>query len=173
MAKSFNHYVAGNHQIHFSAGMTLKKPGAPVTALAEEAEKALKRAKEEPGKNSFCLFGVADSWKKWRALEEAEESLAGLADKYGLSTGFIYNLIGLLEMSLEAERKPEAAMWRSRLAYDTARHLERRRRKEGGGGQSRQEAQAEIVERLGHKGLAELKETFRIPLFNHLYKQRQ
>jgi len=173
MAQNFNRYVASNPQIHFSAGMVLKKPGAPVAALAEEAEKALKQAKEKPGKNAFCLFEAVESCNKWPDLEEMEEALAELAAKYDLSTGFIYKLLGLLEMSLEAERKPEAALWRSRLAYDTARHLERRRRKERGGGPSRQEAQAEIVGQLGQKGLAELKKAFRIPLFNYLYRHRQ
>jgi len=178
MALEFKKYAACNSKIHFSAGMVLKKPGGPVTALAEEAEKALKRAKdlkqtkEKPGKNAFCLFGAVESWDKWPDLVKMEEDLAGLDAKYDFSTGFLYKLLGLLEMSLKAD-KPEAALWRSRLAYDTARHLERLKSKEGAGGLNRQEAQKKIVGRLGQEGLAELKEAFRIPLFNHLYKQRQ
>jgi CRISPR-associated protein Csm1 len=172
MARYFQIYAAGNPQIHFSAGLVMKKPGAPIAALAGEAEIALKRAKENPSKNSFCLFDVVDNWQKWPELGAMEAVLADLAQKYEFSTGFVYSLIGLLEMSLEEKRRPEAALWRSRLAYNTARHLDRTRGWKVDG-LTRQKAQEEIVGQLGHEGIAKLKEAFRIPLFNYLYKQRQ
>jgi CRISPR-associated protein Csm1 len=164
MADEFKSYVPGN--LHFSAGMVLKKPGAQLAELAAEAENAMKRAKE--AKNSFCLFGVVESWNKWSDLEEMEKTLGDLAARYGLPDRFIYDLAGLLEMSLEEEWKPEAALWRGRLAYKTARHLERRISKE-----NRQAAQRDIMNKLWPEGLEKFKEAFRIPLFNHIYKHRQ
>ncbi|MDR1945814.1 MAG: type III-A CRISPR-associated protein Cas10/Csm1 [Desulfovibrio sp.] len=172
MAEEFSRYTAHNPELHFSAGMVMKKPGSPVYSLADEAEEALGRAKKNDGKNSFCLFAAVASWAQWSELERAEKELGRLEKHYKLSTGFLYSLLYLLDLSLKEDRHPEASIWRSGLAYNTARMLERRRRPPLTPAERRQ-AQREIADFLGGTGIAGLKQTFRIPLFNHLYRQRR
>ena len=167
MVEEFRRYVAENKGMHFSAGMIMTKPGAPVRAMAREADEALARAKKHDGKNAFCLWGSVASWDRWPDLERMEQELERIKKTYKLSTGFIYGLINLLERRLEEEQNPEAALWRSNLAYRTARLLDRVKDR-----QARRDAQCDIVQNIGEKGIEKMKESFRIPLFNHLYQQR-
>lgn len=166
LAEEFQGYVAANPQIHFSAGLVMKKPGAPIHALAEEAESALGQAKKSDGKNAFCLFATVVSWRQRQELARAEKELEHIKNTYGLSTGFIYSLLELLERRLTEGEKPEGALWRSRLYYNTARMLERRPMLE------RRKALRDIVTILGENGIAKLGKAFRIPLFNFMYRQR-
>jgi CRISPR-associated protein Csm1 len=159
MAEKFKNYVAENESIHFSAGIILKNPRAPMASLATEAENALKLAKKKEEKgNVFYLFGAVCKWEIWDDLRKMEKFLDGFG-KDELSRSFIYKLGGLLDMSLE-ERKPEAALWHNRLADNMAslKFLDDKKF-------------CEILDRLKN-GIAGLKEAFRIPLSNHIYSKR-
>lgn len=59
-------------------------------------------------------------------------------------------------------------MWRSRFAYRTRRYVVDKVREP----QARPAAQSDLAEQLGEKGIAQLGSRFRIPLFNHFYRQR-
>jgi CRISPR-associated protein Csm1 len=170
MAEDFARYAANNPHMHFSAGMVMHKPGAPVRALAETAEAALARAKKMPDKNAFCLFDVAVAWKDAEALNHAHAAIERVKGHYRLSAGFVYGLLHLLNMKCEeSANKPEAALWRSRLRYLTARALERARLPDG---VDKRVAAHDIVKTLGAEGIDRLGAAFRIPLFNYLYQHR-
>ncbi|MDR1686850.1 MAG: type III-A CRISPR-associated protein Cas10/Csm1 [Desulfovibrio sp.] len=123
------------------------------------------------GKNAFCLFGVVESWKQWHTTEKAEAEIDRLREQYRLSTGFMYSLLALLELSLDERDRPEALMWRSKLYYNTARMLESPSARQVV--DDRRKALLDITETLGHNGIEQMKKAFRIPLFNHLYRQRR
>jgi CRISPR-associated protein Csm1 len=169
MATEFKRYVADNTAIHFSAGMTMTKAGQPIYGLAHGAEEALGLAKGA-GKNAVQLFGQTVPWAKWEELKKAEARLDELRRDYNLSTGFVYSMLQLIDLS-EQKDKPEAAMWRSKLAYRTARFVGEKFKGDANR-DKRQRAQAEIVQALGDQGIAALKGNYRIPLFNHFYRQR-
>ncbi|MDR1827313.1 MAG: type III-A CRISPR-associated protein Cas10/Csm1 [Methylobacteriaceae bacterium] len=168
MAGDFRRYAAENRELHFSAGLVMKKPGAPVYALADDAEEAIKSAKRLEGKNAFSLFGAVEHWDIKEHIDQADAGIEEIKEQYGLSTGFIYSMLNLLEMSLkDGRRHPEAHMWRSKLYYRAARlpGLPKDR-------QNRRNAITHIVMILGDTGISGLKQAFRIPLFNHFYRQR-
>jgi CRISPR-associated protein Csm1 len=168
MVEEFRRYVADNQEIHFSAGMIAKKPGAPVPAMVREADEALAAAKKLDGKNAFCIWGVARSWHVWPDVSRMEQELEEVRKTYRqLSTGFMYGLINLLDRRLQEDVLPEAALWRSSFAYRTARILDGIRDR-----QERRDAQRRIAGVIAEEGIAKMGDAFRIPLFNHLYQQR-
>ena len=168
----FNHYVAENGRIHFSAGIATQKPGAPIHSLAELAEDALAEAKKHPGKNAVTCFGETIAWKHWCELEAALTRLTVLRDELRLSTGFVYGLQQFVDMRQKEkeERVAEAAMWRSRLAYRTRRFVDDKLRKLDE--QSRRQQTNRIIQDIGGLGIETLGPAYRIVLFNHLYEFR-
>ncbi|MBR4877395.1 MAG: type III-A CRISPR-associated protein Cas10/Csm1 [Rhodocyclaceae bacterium] len=172
MAEAFRHYVAENPDITFSAGMVMTKPDLPVHTLATQAEEALDKAKasahENPRerKNAVVVFNERVRWPDWHKVAAAEAALDRLREDYQLSTGYVYGLLHLLDLRADTNN-PEHAMWRSRFAYRTRRFVVDRLREE-----KRQAAQRDLAEDIGQKGIEELNTRYRIPLFNHFYRQR-
>ena len=162
----FQEYTTKNPDIHLSAGMTMSKPGYPVHSLAEAAEDALTEAKRHPGKNAVHLFRQTVSWNDWKLLAEAERRIAELQQDYSLSTGYLYSLFFLIDKAT-MKSSPEASLWRSQLAYRTARTLESIKDET-----ARRKACTTIVTDIGQNGIATFGGSYRIPLFNHFYRQR-
>lgn len=165
MAAHFKTFVAENPEIHFSAGMVMSKPGLPIHTLAAQAEEALAAAKGN-GKNALTLFGQHVRWDEWPKVSAAEQALESLANDYQLSTGYVYGLLHLIDLATDT-KNPETAMWRSRFAYRTRRHVVDKLK-----GPERPSAQTRLAEALGEKGIAQLQGKYRIPLFNYFYRQR-
>jgi CRISPR-associated protein Csm1 len=170
MAEHFKRYMAENPEIHFSAGMVTTKPKHPVHALAERAEDALETAKgyftsEGEQKNAVCLYGETVPWKDWPQLVALEEEVQRCADRYNLSTGYIYSLFYLIDLAADSQI-PESVMWHSRFAYRTRRYVVDKLEKS-----EREGAQVELTEIFG-KNIGIFKRKFRIPLFNHFYSKR-
>lgn len=170
MAREFKRYVAGNPEIHFSAGMAMTKPGQPIHGLAQSAEEALGIAKQRDGKNAVRLFNQTIAWDDWHKVASAQARLDDLRMEFELSAGFIYGMLHLLNISEQIDR-PESAMWRSKLHYRTARMIDTKRARFSTAA-ARQNAINKIVNELGELGIATLKGSYRIPLFNHFYRQR-
>lgn len=172
MRREFARYVAGNVDIHFSAGIATQKPGAPIHSLAELAEDALATAKRHDGKNAVTCFGETVGWDRWATLEAAFQRLAELREASRLSAGYVYGLLQFVELRRqeEKERKPEAAIWRSRLAYRTRRFVVDRMK--GLDDAARRKVFTEIVADIAEKGIGQLGPAYRIVLFNHLYQFR-
>jgi CRISPR-associated protein Csm1 len=172
MQSEFVRYVADNKDIHFSAGIATQKPGASIHILAELAEGALAAAKRHDGKNAVTCFSETVSWDKWEALEGAFDRLAELRKAARLSSGYVYGLLQFVELKRQEveERKPEAAIWRSRLAYRTRRFIVDRMK--GLDEAERRKVFTEIVTDIAEKGIGRLGPAYRVVLFNHLYQFR-
>lgn len=127
MRKAFSRYVARD-DITFSLGAVMTQPKVPARQLAVAAEARLHDAKQRDGKNAVSLWGITVPWYEWHELMENRKStledLIGQAD--GLSTSFVYSLLQLADQAERdrpenSNRRPEDALWRSRLAYRCAR----------------------------------------------------
>ena len=165
MAAEFKTYVAENPGITFSAGMVMTKPGQPIHTLATQAEEALSDAKGTD-KNALVLYGERVRWPDWSKVQAAQDNLERVRESYDLSTGYVYGLMQLIDLASD-KANPEHAMWRSRFAYRTRRYVVDKLPHD-----TRATAQKDLAEQLGEKGIAQLGSQFRIPLFNHFYRQR-
>lgn len=89
-----------------------------------------------------------------------------------LSTGYVYGLLQFVELRRQEvkEKKPEAAIWRSRLAYRTRRFVVDRMKDLDEA--ERRKVFTEIVADIAEKGIGQLGAAYRIVLFNHLYQFR-
>lgn len=173
MADGFKNYVAHNPGITFSAGMVMTKPGLPVHTLGTQAEDALNTAKgnhlaaADMRKNALVVYGERVPWSDWSKVQAAQEQLERVRADYDLSTGYVYDLLQLIDLAGD-KTNPEHAMWRSRFAYRTRRYVVDKVREPD----RRQRAQAELSVALGKQGIEDLGTKYRIPLFNHFYSQR-
>jgi CRISPR-associated protein Csm1 len=176
MRDDFAKYVAGNPEIHFSAGIIAEKPGAPVGALAELAEEALKASKQWPDKersekNAVTCFRETVAWSEWPELESALADLEARSTEENLSSGYIYRLLQFVDMREQEEggRSPEAARWRALFHYVTARYIVDKRR--GLDFTGRKQLFATLAHEIGDR-VERLGSSYRIVLFNHLYRSR-
>ena len=171
LRSDFAEYVAGNPDIHFSAGIATQKPGAPLHSLSDLAETALSASKAHSGKNAVTCFGDTLGWQEWPQIEQALQRLTELRTEMKLSTGFVYGLLQLVDMRRrEKGGEAEAAMWRPRLAYRTRRFVvdKQRRLSED----ERRMHTTRIIHDIGGAGIETLGPAYRIVLFNHLYQFR-
>ena len=175
MARAFADYVAGNPGITFSAGMCMTKPGLPMHTLAAQAEDALDAAKAgshpDPAqrKNALVVYGERVRWPEWKVIEDMQQQLDEVRADYGLSTSYVYSLLHLIDLKADTQN-PEHAMWRSRFAYRTRRYVVDKLKDRDP--LARAQAQTRLAQVLGEQGLEHLGTQFRIPLFNHFYRQR-
>ncbi|MCX7675940.1 MAG: hypothetical protein N2Z59_01015, partial [Alteraurantiacibacter sp.] len=147
------------------AGMVMTKPGLPIHTLAAQAEEALASAKGQ-GKNAVTLFGQNVPWSVWPEVAAAQHELETLAREYALSTGYLYSLLHLIDLATD-KQNPESPMWRSRFVYRTRRYVVDKLERE-----MRDTAQTRLAHALGELGIGQLQGKYRIPVFNHFYRQR-
>lgn len=175
MERAFATYVAGNTGITFSAGMCMTKPGLPMHTLAAQAEDALDAAKAgshpDPAqrKNALVVYGERVRWSAWKGIEDMQQQLDEVRADYGLSTSYVYSLLHLIDLKADT-KNPEHAMWRSRFAYRTRRYVVDKLKDRDP--LARAQVQTRLAQVLGEQGLEKLGTQFRIPLFNHFYRQR-
>jgi CRISPR-associated protein Csm1 len=170
MRREFADYVAGNPEIHFSAGIATQKPGAPIGALAELAEEALAQSKRRDGKDAITCFGETVSWADWPRLDVALARLEELHREEALTAGYVYGLLQFVDMrQREKKGETQAAMWRSRFAYRTRRYIVDKRR--GLDEEARRRLYAQLAGEFG-KAIDQLDSSCRIVVFNHLYQYR-
>ena len=81
----------------------------------------------------------------------------------------MYSLLHLIDLKADTHN-PEHAMWRSRFAYRTRRYVMDKLKDRDP--LARAQAQTRLAQVLGEQGLEHLGTQFRIPLFNHFYRQR-
>lgn len=175
LRKEFARYVAHNPELHFSAGLSMTKPGLPVRYLGNIAEEALEAAKEHnpekmarPSKDAVSCFERTMSWERFERLMERQDRLAELRSRFDLSTRYLYGMIYLAEMAERVNEKPENAIWISRFAYRTQRMLERTK---GLTSQQIRDYHAEAADVIA-KGIEAYGEDFKVTLFSHLYQNR-
>jgi CRISPR-associated protein Csm1 len=184
MKNEFARYVAENPDIHFSAGLSMTKPGLPIRQLAHMAETALEDAKAHnhnpksitpAPKNAVTCFTHSVTWETFDCLMVRASGLGTLAKQYGLSSGYLYGLLQLTDMAGAVQEKPENALWHAYFAYRTRRMAETKVK----GGDDRQETeqlrklwQAQLADEIAVKGIEKHGAAYRIALFTYLYQQR-
>lgn len=175
MCEEFKRYVAQNPDIHFSAGLSMTKPGLPVRHLAALAEEALEKAKGFSHKNAVTCFGQTVSWEVFGELRKCEQKLEKLAPDWALSTGYLYALLRYADMAEEESSRPQAAIWHSHFAYRTRRlaetrfkDVEDRNERE----RKRQALQAQLAAEIAGNGIQKHRAAYKIALFTYLYQQR-
>lgn len=166
----FKSYVC-NQNITFSSGLVMTDTKTPIRIMAELTENELDKSKKLDGKNGVCCFGLPvkteDFVQLLKSVElESDESLEKKTCQHALSSGYIYNLIELCEMAQQAEKKPRAAIWRSKLVYRTMRLKDTKQ-----DGLSDDEILKDLSAFLGDK-IDFYKENYKIALFLYLYKHR-
>lgn len=167
MQREFKRYVADNPNIHFSAGMVMAKLGIPIPQLGGLAEDALEKAKGVEGKNAFTIYQQSVPWSKWTSLMALGENIERLAEKYPISTAYLYALIQFADLAADTQHI-ESTMWRSRFYYKTSRYVVDKLPKD-----QRQKALEEISTSFGNIGIETHKSAFKIPLFNYFYQIRK
>nr|WP_207790907.1 type III-A CRISPR-associated protein Cas10/Csm1 [Thermaurantiacus tibetensis] len=204
LREDFRRYVAENPAIHFSAGYAMAKPGFPVRQLASAADDALEQAKGrkapdgKPLKDAIALFDSVIGWAEWERVTDmmgrlsrhlgdevrrsAREDEGRDGDGAALSSGYLYGLLRLAEMKrrLDAPRgegeriRPEDALWRSHLFYQTRRHVERAdgRARDDEARRRQDAAILAMIRDFGEEGIGRSGDAFRIALFDQIYARR-
>ena len=177
MQQWFSEYVTGNPKVHFSAGLSMTKPGLPIRYLAEQSEQALEKAKQynpkncqHAPKNAVTCYGHSVGWDHFKKLIEQSDDLETMADEIKLSTGYLYNLLRFTDMQAKSSKKPENALWHSWFAYRTRRMLERIRNLDD---KKRQELHSRLADAIAHRGIETYGDAYKIALFTYLYKHRE
>ncbi|MBL1265996.1 type III-A CRISPR-associated protein Cas10/Csm1 [Candidatus Methylomicrobium oryzae] len=176
MRSEFSRYTAENEYLHFSAGISTTKPGLPINQIGELAEQALEQAKahnpekrDVPPKNAVTCFGQTVGWHTFQELLHSRlPNLQGLVNENGLSTGYVYGLLNLIDMAEKVGERPENALWHSYFAYRTARMLDRKKLDK----KQREIRHEALAKEIAHAGIKEHGGNYRIALFCHLYQQR-
>jgi len=174
MRTEFARYVAHNPDIHFSAGLSMTKPGMPIRHLSQLAEVALNGAKQITGKNAVTSFHHAVTWDTFDQLMARESALGRLREELSLSTSYLYGLLNLTDMAADQSR-PENALWHSRFAYRTWRMLETKVKNTGdreATERKRRKLQTELALEIASSGIEKHRAAYKIALFTHLYQQR-
>lgn len=180
MQVEFKRYVGENPDVHFSAGLSITKPGLPINYLADMAETALDKAKchnsDKQGKlpkNAVTCFSYSADWVAFSDLLKCTEQLDAMRNQFGLSTSYLYGLLHLVSLA-EDRSKPENAIWHSRFAYRTRRMLETWRRNGNKLEEpERKRLQTELGYAIANQGIEKHKGNYRIALFTHLYQNRR
>ncbi|MGQ9689190.1 MAG: type III-A CRISPR-associated protein Cas10/Csm1 [Desulfobaccales bacterium] len=172
----FADYVAGNPQVHLSAGITLKKAHTPMDQLARSAEEALAEAKTGD-KNQLNLFGETVPWEEVGVLENVKTNLQQWLDQEWLTAAMLYRLNDFIRLAAEAKRLTDGRpahlddlaclKWRAHLAYFTGRNVARNLK-----GEAQDLAVAEVHEKLD-LWLSTRGGALRIPLWELLYERRR
>ena len=174
MKDEFHRYVAGNPDIHFSVGLIMTKPGVPIRYLAEQGEEALDEAKayssEAGEKNAVRCFERTVDWKRFSALMQTWQTLQSDECIAALSTGYLYGLLGLMDMRENMHKRPQDARWRALFVTRTQRMLERLQDLNS---EQRQERYNAIVRILLGDGIDRYGSDFRIALVPALYSRRE
>jgi CRISPR-associated protein Csm1 len=184
MREEFHRYAAENPDLHFSAGMSMTKPGLPIRELGRLAEEALEKAKEydrkdhegrAQRKNAVTCFDLPVTWDEFTDLMTREEQVTSLTAEHRLSRGYLYNLLTLADMAGKVKDRPENALWHSRFAYQTRRLVESKIRRGANRTdieRQRRELQETLADEIVGNGIGKHGAAYKIALFTHLYQQR-
>ncbi len=132
LRKAFAWYVCANPEIHFSAGITLHKPGTPLRRLAEAAEEALAHAKVAD-RNRITLFGQTATWDEFAKISSIKEQLLSWWDGGLVNKAMAYRLNDFIDRAQQARQvlakgeadlhNMESLKWRALFSYSTERNI--------------------------------------------------
>jgi len=173
---TFTSYTCENKAMHLSAGLILKKPHAPLNALAEAAEETLEASKSE-GRDRFTMFRETVPWEDVKTLEKIRIHLEEWYQSNWINKSMLYRLNGFIELA-EKERalrdKPQISIaemscfkWRALFSYAAGRNIAR----DVKDSEQRERIVSELSTTMT-QWLENLGGSLRIPLWNILYNLR-
>lgn len=172
---TFRDYACRNPDITLSAGISINKPGEPVTSMYERAEQAVRHSKQR-GRNSVTLFGECVTWDDFEKLQEINKKVSQWQSDEIINNAMLFRLNYFAQMARQEKElrnlkedigieEWECLKWRAKFKYHLARNV----------GKKLKEAERitaiKDVEQaaawLHHYGGA-----FKIPLWQIIYNQR-
>ena len=132
---TFSNYVCNNPDITISAGISINKPGEPVTTIAERAEEALEQSKFS-GRNRITLFEETVTWDDFKDLSNIKKQLHEWLDTGKINKAMLFRFNELLEMAKQEKeirdskfniqmKDMECLKWRARFTYTVVRNIGR------------------------------------------------
>jgi CRISPR-associated protein Csm1 len=171
----FADYTCRNSQIHFSAGISLKKPNTPLGKLVQDAEDALEIAKDS-GRKRITVFGETATWDEFAELRIIRELLKEWRQDGLINDAMIYRLntfITLANQEKEIVKENgvrledmECLKWRALFRYSTERNIGRQLKDEA----EKKSAREQFGRAAGW--LDEYGGRLRIALWDVIYNQR-
>ncbi len=130
---SFHEYVCGNNQITISSGISINKPGEPVPSIAERAEDALKKSKQN-GRDSITLFDEPLKWKDFVELNNIKNTIEEWLDKSFVNNAMLFRLNRFSNMAKQEKElikmkegvdmeELECLKWRAKFKYNLVRNI--------------------------------------------------
>lgn len=147
LRERFAEYTCHNEEIHFSAGISLKKPNTPLGKLAKDAEDALEKAKDgnpEKGKRGNCItvFNETATWKEYVELREIRNRMKEWQEANLINNAMIFRMnafISMADLAKELLKEKEVRLedmeclkWRALFRYSTERNIGRHLKDEVG-----------------------------------------
>ncbi|HLA28505.1 MAG TPA: type III-A CRISPR-associated protein Cas10/Csm1 [Syntrophales bacterium] len=135
----FAAYTCGNKELHFSAGISLQKPHAPIDKMSEAAETALEMSKgfKDEGRNRVTIFAETVTWEDFISLQEIRKQLEGWQQENMVNSAMIYRLNDFINMAGQEKsllasspegihlEDMECLKWRALFRYSTERNIGR------------------------------------------------
>lgn len=176
LKEEFDRYVCGNKELTFSAGISLNKPGEPVSTIRDRAEESLQKSKNTDAKDSVTLFGETVRWSEFQELEEIRKVLEQWVQKDMLNSAMLFRFnefSGLAKREKELLEQPktisaedwECLSWRSKFKYSLVRNI---------GKQCKGEEKNKVlldVEKTAH-WLEKYRGALKIPIWQIIYNNR-
>ena len=122
----FGKFTAGNESITISAGIVMFNHHDPIPGVAEKAEEALEKSKDQKGKNSVTLFSRTISWPMLRASLKDADTLQELNRMK--KSGFLYRILTYSDNAYDMEHEEltskniSKALWMSHYRYALKRY---------------------------------------------------
>lgn len=147
LRERFAEYTCHNEEIHFSAGISLKKPNTPLGKLANDAEDALEKAKDgnpDKGKRGNCItvFNETATWKEYVELREIRNRMKEWQEANLINNAMIFRMNAFISMADLAKEilkegdvrleDMECLKWRALFRYSTERNIGRHLKDEAG-----------------------------------------
>lgn len=174
--RAFQRYVAGNPELHFSAGVSTAHRSQSVVRLCALADRALKQAKryrlddeQVANKNAVSCFNQIMNWDHYFELTgERYRRFEALSVENNMNNRYIYGLIELVDMAETVNEIPENAIWHSYFSYRTSKLIDCLRLDKT----LRSNRQAEIVDEIVNRGIKVFGAHYKVTLLCQLNRQR-
>jgi CRISPR-associated protein Csm1 len=171
---SFHEYTCNNNQITLSAGISINKPGDPVISIAERAEEALKKAKNNQ-KDSITVFDETVKWQEFKNLEDIKNTISDWLDKKYINNAMLFKLNTFSDMANQEKglqdkknielEEMECMKWKSKFKYNLVRNIGKNLK-----GDEKEQAIKEVEQAA--KWLTLYAGAVKIPVWQIIYNQR-
>ena len=173
---SFKKYVCDNGKITISVGISINKPGVPVSIIAKRAERALKRSKVNE-RDSITLFEETLKWKDFEEINEIKKRIEDWMDKKFINNAMLYRFNRFVHLAEQEKTLIEAKdgvemyewecmKWKALLKYTIARNAGKDLK-----GEDKEKAIREVGEKVAY-WLNEYGGRMKIPIWHILYNKR-